>query len=102
MRAACTPFGMSVSHGTLAILTDAVQNYVIRRWELGMGAFVDDLILIARVILHGLCRGYSGGCPICIAAFPAARQSQKAFDVLLDRLHLEQPEKRSDMAQTFQ
>jgi hypothetical protein len=27
MRAACTPFGMAVSHGTLAILTDAVQSY---------------------------------------------------------------------------
>ena len=66
-----------------------------------MGAvFVDDLILITRVILHGLCCGYSGDCPICIAAFPAARQSQKAFDVLLDHLHLEQSEKRSDMAQS--
>ena len=28
MRAACTPFGMAVSHGTLAILTNAVQSYV--------------------------------------------------------------------------
>lgn len=99
MRAACTPFGMAVSHGTLAILTNAVQSYVIRRWGLGMGVFVDDLILIARVLLHGLCQGYLGGCPICVAAFPAAQQSQKAFDVLLDKLHLEQSEKRSAMAQ---
>ena len=75
MRAACTPFGMAVSHGTLAILTDAVQSYVIRRWGLAMGVFVDDLIVIVRTILHGICAGFVGGCPICVAAFPAARQS---------------------------
>jgi hypothetical protein len=75
MRAACTPFGMAVSHGTLAILTDAVQSYVIRRWGLAMGVFVDDLIVIVRTNLHGICAGFVGGCPICVAAFPAARQS---------------------------
>ncbi len=26
MRAGCTPFGMTVSHGTLAIITDAVRS----------------------------------------------------------------------------
>jgi hypothetical protein len=99
MRAACTPFGMAISHGTLAIITDAVQSYVIRRWGLGMGVFVDDLIVIARVLRHALCAGYLGGCPIFVAAFPAAQHSQKAFDLLVDRLHLEQSEKRSEMAQ---
>ena len=33
MRAACTPFGMAISHGTL----NAVQQYVIRRWGHQMG-----------------------------------------------------------------
>ena len=99
MRAACTPFGMAVSHGTLAIITNAVQQYVIRRWGHQMGVFVDDLILAIAVIMHALCAGYSGGCPICVAAFPAAQQTQKAFEFLLDRLHLEQSEKRSHMAQ---
>jgi hypothetical protein len=43
--------------------------------------------------------GYLGGCLICMAAFLAAQHSQQAFEVLLDRLHLEQSEKRSPMAQ---
>ena len=64
-----------------------------------MGVFVDDLILVVAVIVHALCAGYLGGCPICAAAFPAAQQSQKAFEVLLDRLHLEQSDKRIPMAQ---
>ena len=64
-----------------------------------MGVFVDDLILVVAVIVHALCAGYLGGCPICAAAFPAAQQSQKAFEALLDRLHLEQSDKRIPMAQ---
>ena len=99
MRAACTPFGMAVSHGTLTIITNAVQQYVVRRWGHQMGVFVDDLILVVAVIVHALCAGYLGGCPICAAAFPAAQQSQKAFEALLDRLHLEQSDKRIPMAQ---
>ena len=99
MRAGCTPFGMAVSHGTLAIITDAVQSYVIRRWKLNMGVFVDDLILIVKVILHRLCSGILGGCPICLAALPEALRSQDAFDVLLDRLHLDQSDKCFRMAQ---
>ncbi len=31
VRAGCTPFGMAVSHGKLAIITDAVPSYMIRR-----------------------------------------------------------------------
>ena len=99
MRAGCTPFGMAVSHGTLAIITDAVQSYVTRRWRLNMGVFVDDLILIVKMILHRLCSGIEGGCPICLAALPAALQSQDAFDALLDRLHLDQSDKCFRMAQ---
>jgi hypothetical protein len=99
MRAACTPFGMAVSHGTLAIITDAVQSYVIRRWRLNLGVFVDDLILIVKMIFHRLCNGLLGGCPICIAALPAALNSQDAFDALLDRLHLDQSDKTFRMAQ---
>jgi hypothetical protein len=68
---------------------EADQLYVILRWGLAMGVFVDDLIVIVCTILHGICAGFVGGCPICVAAFPAAEQSQRAFDVLLDRLHLE-------------
>ena len=99
MRAACTPFGMAVSHGTLAIITDAVQSYVVRRWKLGMGVFVDDLILIVLIILHRLCAGILGGCPVCLAALPAAQKSKDPFDVLMDRLHLDQSEKTFRMAQ---
>jgi hypothetical protein len=99
MRAACTPFGMSVSHGTLAIITDALQSYVIRRWRLNMGVFVDDVILIIAMIMHRLCAGILGGCPLCLAAVPAAMRSQDAFDVLLDRLHLDQSDKTFRMAQ---
>ena len=99
MRAASTPFGMAISHGTLAIITDAVQSYVIRRWGLGLGVFVDDLIMIMKILFHALCAGFAGGCPICVAAFPAAQNAQKAFDVLLDKLHLEQSDKRLIMAQ---
>ncbi len=87
MRAACTPFGMAISHGTLTIITNAVQQYVIRRWGHQMGVFVDDLILIVgfvAVLAHALCAGYLGGCPICVAAFPAAQQSQTAFEFLLN------------------
>jgi hypothetical protein len=64
-----------------------------------MGVFVDDLIVIVRMILNGLCAGFAGDCPICVAALPAAQQSQKAFDVLLDRLHLKQSEEHTNMAQ---
>ncbi len=32
MLAACTPFSMAISHGTLTIITNAVQQYVIQRW----------------------------------------------------------------------
>jgi hypothetical protein len=81
---------MAVSHGTLAVITDVVQSYVIQRWRLNMGVFVDDVMLIDRIILHMLCNGIAGGCPICLAALPAALRSQDAFDFLLDQLHLDQ------------
>ncbi len=35
-----------------------------------MGVFVDYLVLIVAVLLHALCAGYLGGCPICVASFP--------------------------------
>ena len=91
VRGGCTPFGMAVSHGMLAIITvtDAVQSYVIRRWRLNMGVFVDDLILLVKIIMHRLCNGTAGGCPICLAVMPAALRSQDAFDALLDSLHLD-------------
>ncbi len=86
---------MAVSHGTLAIITDAVPSYMIRRWRLNTGVFVDDLILIVKMILHRLCNGLLGGCPICIAALPAALKLQDA----LGSLHLDQLDKSFIMAQ---
>jgi hypothetical protein len=78
MRAASTPFGMAVSHGTLAISTDAVQS-VIRRWGLGMGGvrrrFDHDIsCLTAR-----LCEGYLSGRPICVAAFLLHNKVRRAL-----------------------
>jgi hypothetical protein len=32
MRASCTPFGMTISHGTLIITTVAVQQYILQHW----------------------------------------------------------------------
>ncbi len=95
IRAGCMPFGKAVSHGTFAIITmDTVQSYVIRRWKLNMGVFVDDVMLIVKVILHLLCNGILEGCLIYCAAPPAALRSP-AFDFLLDRLHLDQRTSRS-------
>jgi hypothetical protein len=81
MRAGCTPFGMAVSHGTLAVITDALQSYVIRRWKLNMGVFVDDVMLIVKMILHMLCNGIAGGCPICLAALrrPCVLRKRSTF-----------------------
>lgn len=52
MCATCTPFGMTVSHGPLTIITNALVQYAVRRKKLGMGCFVDDLICITAVLLH--------------------------------------------------
>ena len=32
MRASCTPFGMTISYGTLIITTVAVQQYILEHW----------------------------------------------------------------------
>jgi hypothetical protein len=99
MRAACTPFGMSVSHGPLSVIIDALVQYVVRREKLGMGCYVDDLICIIAVLLHLMCGGLLGGCPICRAATPSAAEAQRMMYALLDRLHLETSDKCYSFAQ---
>ena len=99
MRAACTPFGMSVSHGPLTIITDALVQYVVRRKKLGMGCFVDVLICIIAVFLHLQCGGLLGGCPFCGAAVPGAAEAQRMMYALLDQLHLETSDKCFTFAQ---
>ena len=93
MRAGCTPFGMAVSHGTLTIITDALQQYFVRRKKIGMGTFVDDMMFLIKVIWHALCAGYEGRCPICMEAVPRTEEAQRFTFELLDRFHLEVSEK---------
>ena len=72
-RFACAPFGNKVSNTWLAILTDAVVEWVARWLEINSGAYVDDFLNALDVHLHEICKGLEGGCPTCCAAAEAGQ-----------------------------
>jgi hypothetical protein len=47
----------------LAILTDAVVEWVSRWLEINSGAYVDDFLNALDVHLHEICKGLAGGVP---------------------------------------
>ena len=78
-RFAAAQFGHKVSNTGLAVLTDAVVKKVSKEWGIDSGAFVDDFLNSLAVLLHELCEGLEGGCPVCMAA---AVEAQPKFDAL--------------------
>ncbi len=69
-------FGHKVSN---TVLTDAVVVYASEKLNVDAGSYVDDFMHSIAVLLHELCAGLAGGCPICAAALVAA---QPLFDAL--------------------
>ena len=81
-RFAVCQFGHKVSHGPLWVLTNTVCTYESRVHGVDAQAFVDDLFKSLAVIIHSLCGGLEGSCPICMAALEEA----KAKMIFLDRM----------------
>ena len=82
-RFANSQFGHKVSNTGLAILTDVVVKKASKEWEIDSGAFVDDFLNSLMVMLHALCKGLEGGCPVCRAAAEAAQPKFDALDKMM-------------------
>jgi hypothetical protein len=67
-RFAASQFGHKVSNTGSAVLTDAVFVYASEKLNVDSGSYVDDFMHSIAVLLHELCSGLAGGCPICAAA----------------------------------
>ncbi len=82
-RFANTHFGHRVSNTALALLTDAVVKKASKEWEIDSGAFVDDFLNSLAVLLHELCEGLEGGCPICMTAAEEVQPKVDALDKMM-------------------
>ena len=57
--------------------------YSSRKLEIDSGSFVEDFLNAIMVLLHALCAGLAGGCPICTAAAAAAQSRFDDLDTMM-------------------
>jgi hypothetical protein len=76
-RFAVAQFGHKVSNTEVAIITDAVVKTWSLKWEIALGAFVDDFLKSLMVALHEV---REGRCPVCMAAAAEAQPKLDALD----------------------